>query len=106
MAAEEETDIVTAEQVMASAKAIRVDGMSETHRRICSDRRLVMMLVMAAKNPDWAMSIFYHYLNPAWSHQQIANLIGIKRSTVTGYLKQVEITEEIYDLLPKEQEKY
>ncbi len=102
METEKSTVPVTAVKVLESAHSIRVDGMSAVHRRICSDRRLVMMLYMAAKNQDWALSIFYHYLNPEWSHQQLAAYLGLKRSTVSCYLTQVEITEEIYDLLPLE----
>ena len=40
---------------------------------------------------------------PHWSHQQLANFLGIKRSTLTTYLRE-EVTEDIYDLLPKERE--
>ena len=87
-------DYVTGQQVLQAA--------SEPGR-IYSDRRIVMMLLKAAKKPEWALANFYAHLMPHWSHQQLANFLGIKRSTLTTYLRE-EVTEDIYDLLPKERE--
>ncbi len=87
-------DYVTAEKVLEAA---------EEPGRVYSDRRIAMMLFKAAKKPEWALANFYAHMMPHWTTQQLANFLGIKRSTLATYLKE-EVTENIYDLLPRERE--
>ena len=87
-------DYVTAEKVL--------DAAAEPGR-VYSDRRIAMMLFKAAKKPEWALANFYAHMMPHWTTQQLANFLGIKRSTLATYLKE-EVTENIYDLLPRERE--
>lgn len=42
-----------------------------------------------------------HYYHPEISHQQIANLLGVSRQTVTHWINCVEIPEDDYDTLPQ-----
>ena len=87
-------DYVTAEKVLEAAEELG---------RVYSDRRIAMMLFKAAKKPEWALANFYAHMMPHWTTQQLANFLGIKRSTLATYLKE-EVTENIYDLLPRERE--
>ena len=87
-------DYVTAEKVLEAA---------EEPGRVYSDRRIAMMLFKAAKKPEWALANFYAHMMPHWTNQKLANFLGIKRSTLATYLKE-EVTENIYDLLPRERE--
>ena len=87
-------DYVTAEKVLEAA---------EEPGRVYSDRRIAMMLFKAAKKPEWALANFYAHMMPHWTNQKLANFLNIKRSTLATYLKE-EVTENIYDLLPRERE--
>lgn len=75
-------------------------GWDPIRARILTERRIVAALDRAANTPDWWRVNRMHYYHPEISHQQIANLLGVSRQTVTHWINCVEIPEDDYDTLP------
>lgn len=76
-------------------------GWDPVRARILTERRIVAALDRAANTPDWWRVNRMHYYHPEISHQQIANLLGVSRQTVTHWINCVEIPEDDYDTLPQ-----
>ena len=54
----------------------------------------------AAACPDWWHVNRLHFYNPEMTHAEIGRLLGLKRETVTRWIRQAEIPEDDYEYLP------
>lgn len=96
-----ETELLSISSILKCATAAEQRGWDPVRARILTERRIVAALDRAANTPDWWRVNRMHYYHPEISHQQIANLLGVSRQTVTHWINCVEIPEDDYDTLPQ-----
>ena len=92
--------IISVGEILHCAVETEKHGWTPLRARILTERRIVAALDRAANTPDWWRVNRMHYYHPEISHQQIANLLGVSRQTVTHWINCVEILEDDYDALP------
>ena len=73
---------------------------NEIKLRIFTERRFICAMDRAAACPDWWHVNRLHFYNPEMTHAHIARLLGLKRETVTRWIRNVEISEDDYEMLP------
>lgn len=73
---------------------------SEIKLRIFTERRFICAMDRAAACPDWWHVNRLHFYNPEMTHAHIARLLGLKREAVTRWIRNVEISEDDYEMLP------
>ena len=95
------TGILSIGKILKCATETELHGWDSVRSRILTERRIVAALDRAANTPDWWRVNRMHYYHPEISHQQIANLLGVSRQTVTHWINCVEIPEDDYDTLPQ-----
>ncbi len=93
--------ILSIGNILKCALETEQHGWDPVRARILTERRIVAALDRAANTPDWWRVNRMHYYHPEISHQQIANLLGVSRQTVTHWINCVEIPEDDYDTLPQ-----
>ena len=93
--------MLSIENILKCALETEQHGWDPVRARILTERRIVAALDRAANTPDWWRVNRMHYYHPEISHQQIANLLGVSRQTVTHWINCVEIPEDDYDTLPQ-----
>ena len=93
--------ILSIGNILKCALETEQHGWDPVRARILTERRIVAALNRAANTPDWWRVNRMHYYHPEISHQQIANLLGVSRQTVTHWINCVEIPEDDYDTLPQ-----
>ena len=93
--------ILSIGNILKCALETEQHGWDPVRARILTERRIVAALDRAANTPDWWRVNRMHYYHPEISHQQIANLLGVSRQTVTHWINCVEIPEDNYDTLPQ-----
>lgn len=82
------------------ARMIRKQGTPDMQGGILSERRFVCAMDRAAACPDWWHVNRLHFYNPEMTHAEIGRLLGLKRETVTRWIRQAEIPEDDYEFLP------
>ena len=88
--------------ILAFLKLMRKKGVQGASRVVISDRRIIAALDRAADIPLWWRANRIHYFCPKMTHEQIARIIGSKRESVTRYIRDVQITEDVWANLPNE----
>ena len=88
--------------ILAFLKMLRKKGVQGSSRVVISDRRIIAALDRAAETPHWWRAARLHFFCPRMTHEQIARIINEKRETVSRYLQNVQITEDVWDNLPTE----
>ena len=73
---------------------------NEIKLRIFTERRFICAMDRAAACPDWWHVNRLHFYNPEMTHAHIARLLGLKREAVTRWIRNVEISEDDYEMLP------
>ena len=76
------------------------DDWNEIKFRIFTERRFICAMDRAAACPDWWHVNRLHFYNPEMTHAHIARLLGLKREAVTRWIRNVEISEDDYEMLP------
>lgn len=89
--------------ILAFLKLMRKKGVQGASRVVISDRRIIAALDRAAETPLWWRAARIHYFCPKMTHEQIARVIGSKREAVSKYLRDVQITEEVWTNMPIEE---
>lgn len=73
---------------------------NEIKLRIFTEKRFICAMDRAAACPDWWHVNRLHFYNPEMTHAHIARLLGLKREAVTRWIRNVEISEDDYEMLP------
>ena len=97
---EQNSSSVRAEDILRILRAVRRESWDETRKRIFTERRFICAMDRAAECPDWWHVNRLHFYNPEMTHAHIARLLGLKRETVTRWIRDVEIPEDDYEKLP------
>jgi len=89
---------VLLEDLMALLR--RKNEWNEIKLRIFTEKRFICAMDRAAACPDWWHVNRLHFYNPEMTHAHIARLLGLKREAVTRWIRNVEISEDDYEMLP------
>ncbi len=84
-------------------RIIRKQGLNAACANILSERRFICAMDRAAECPDWWHVNRLHFYNPEMTHADIGRLLGLKRETVTRWIRQAEIPEDDFEYLPCDQ---
>lgn len=88
--------------ILAYLKMLRKRSITSASRLIISDRRLIAAMDQAAKHPKWWCAHRIHFFCPKMTHEKIACLMGEKRESVTRYLNDSLISDDVWSGVPME----
>jgi len=88
--------------ILAFLKMLRKRSIASASRLIISDRRLIAAMDQAAQKPKWWVANRIHFFCPKMTHEKIACLMGEKRESVTRYLNDSLISDDVWSGIPLE----
>lgn len=88
--------------IFAYLKMMRKRGIALSSNLIISDRRLIAAMDQAAQKPKWWVAHRIHFFCPKMTHEKIACLMGEKRESVSRYLRDSLISDDVWSAVPME----